>query len=414
MSLAWQIEHACPQCGAPVTLEETNHLFACPYCRVKYYMFSEKAPRYVLPPPESYRDEIVFVPYWRFKGDIYSCLPYQIKNHILDTTIQAVDGPNLPISLGLRPQVLKLNFRLPDSPGRYLEPRVKLETALEEIQARLKTVDKLGDVPRPFHSTFFGETVSIIFTPFSKVEGRLYDPFRRSFIGPWPEFLDSLADSAADAAWGVTFVPAVCPHCGWDLDGHPNTFVLICKNCLTASESQAAGLQTLDYRLRHSDDPKAVYLPFWRMMVATQGLQLESMADFIRATNQPRVIKPDLENQPVYFWTPAFKVHATLFLRCCRNLIMAQPPVEFEAGPTPQSLMPVTLSATEAAQSLKISLANISLAKRGLFPELPNIDMTLVESLLVYYPFHNLGQELVNQDLQISINRKAMGLDEID
>ena len=29
-----QIEQSCPQCGAPANLEETDRLFACPFCRV--------------------------------------------------------------------------------------------------------------------------------------------------------------------------------------------------------------------------------------------------------------------------------------------------------------------------------------------------------------------------------------------
>ena len=46
----WQIEQGCPQCGAPVTLDETDRLLACPFCRTRLYLVPEGHFRYHIPP----------------------------------------------------------------------------------------------------------------------------------------------------------------------------------------------------------------------------------------------------------------------------------------------------------------------------------------------------------------------------
>ncbi|MCK7515939.1 MAG: hypothetical protein MZV70_76205 [Desulfobacterales bacterium] len=65
---SFQIEHQCPQCGAPANLEETDRLFACPFCRVKSFLLTRDYFRYVLPAKNPAGKELVYFPYWRFKG----------------------------------------------------------------------------------------------------------------------------------------------------------------------------------------------------------------------------------------------------------------------------------------------------------------------------------------------------------
>ena len=45
----WQIEHNCPQCGAPVILDETDRLLTCPYCRTRLYLATTGYFQYHLP-----------------------------------------------------------------------------------------------------------------------------------------------------------------------------------------------------------------------------------------------------------------------------------------------------------------------------------------------------------------------------
>jgi DNA-directed RNA polymerase subunit RPC12/RpoP len=67
----FQIEHACPQCGAPAHLEEADRLFACPFCRVKSFLLTRDYFRYVLPAKNPSGKELYYVPYWRFKGSYF-------------------------------------------------------------------------------------------------------------------------------------------------------------------------------------------------------------------------------------------------------------------------------------------------------------------------------------------------------
>ena len=73
------IEHQCPQCGAPATLEETERLFTCPFCRVKSYLVTRDYFRYMLPHAAPAGKSLVFLPYWRFKGSFFVSLPGGIK-----------------------------------------------------------------------------------------------------------------------------------------------------------------------------------------------------------------------------------------------------------------------------------------------------------------------------------------------
>ncbi|RME62869.1 MAG: hypothetical protein D6778_10460, partial [Nitrospirae bacterium] len=58
----------CPQCGGPVELEETDRLFRCSFCRVKLQITAPGPPRYWLKPRDEPFSELIFLPYWRFKG----------------------------------------------------------------------------------------------------------------------------------------------------------------------------------------------------------------------------------------------------------------------------------------------------------------------------------------------------------
>ena len=76
------IDHQCPQCGAPATLEETERLFTCPFCRVKSYLVTRDYFRYMLPHAAPAGKSLVFLPYWRFKGSFFVSLPggHKTKN----------------------------------------------------------------------------------------------------------------------------------------------------------------------------------------------------------------------------------------------------------------------------------------------------------------------------------------------
>jgi hypothetical protein len=118
-SINFLIEHQCPQCGAPAILEETDRLFDCEYCRVKSYLLQKDFFRYMLPNSAPENKDLVFFPYWRFKGTFFSCVESGINHRFMDISHQAVESRYFPISVGLRSQALKLNFVTPETRGLY-------------------------------------------------------------------------------------------------------------------------------------------------------------------------------------------------------------------------------------------------------------------------------------------------------
>jgi DNA-directed RNA polymerase subunit RPC12/RpoP len=111
----WQIEHQCPQCGAPVILEETDRILACPYCRVSLYIAARDYTALYWPASPAVAQEIVFMPYWRFKGMSFSCRGREVQTKIADMSRLAVPVIGMPYSLGVRPQALKLKFVAPET-----------------------------------------------------------------------------------------------------------------------------------------------------------------------------------------------------------------------------------------------------------------------------------------------------------
>ena len=104
------IEHQCPQCGAPAELEETDRLFECGYCRVKSYLTVPDYFRYTLPHHAPAGKELIYFPYWRFKGMLFSCLKKNIDMRFLDVSHQALGSVHFPVNIGFRGQTQKLRF----------------------------------------------------------------------------------------------------------------------------------------------------------------------------------------------------------------------------------------------------------------------------------------------------------------
>jgi hypothetical protein len=74
----------------------------------------------------------------------------------------------------------------------------------------------------------------------------------------------------------------------------------------------------------------------------------------------------------------------------------------------PKNLYPVTLPLAEAAQCLKVVLANAVMDKRGFFPLLSQINFTMTKCTLIYLPFKALGLDIIQEDMGISINKSVL------
>ncbi|RLB67410.1 MAG: hypothetical protein DRH04_08030 [Deltaproteobacteria bacterium] len=404
----WRVSHQCPQCGAPVELEESDRLFTCPYCRVRLYLAWSGPCRYYLPPAEGSDDDLLYVPYWRAKGMLFSTRGTQVSKRLLDTSIRAAEVSGLPKSLGFRPQSLSLRFVTPEVPGRFLAVDTPLKTSVQALQQRRLAA---GPGTMDFNS-FVGEECSLIYTPVKRVGDHR---FRDAIDG---RELSSLIVAGSDErSHGheyddstFSFIPTLCPACGWDLTGERDSLALLCPNCHTAWSASLNGLQPVNTMVFPADNTgePVLQVPFWRLRVDIDGLEIHSYADLVRQANLPKMMESSWEKQPAFFWVPAFKIQPQLFLRLARNMTTMQPGGEPGCRIDASTFYPVTMPADEAAESLVILLATMILPRQRIFPLLPHLRFTLRESRLVFRPFKLQGAEAIEPGSGMALNRNAL------
>jgi hypothetical protein len=407
---SWDIELQCSQCGAPISLEETDRLLICSYCHVKLYLWTPGQFCYCLPALKASSENLIFIPYWRFKGVAYSVIPFDVQHRILDTTLLAYSHQKLSATLGIKPQALKMRFASGEIQGAFVKPQMPLQEAVMRIEDQFQRLEE-GLLSRPpFEREFIGELGSLIFFPVFIRNGEVVDGILGKVIGPEKDLVLEEALSGVPDHWHMKALSTLCPNCGNMLQGGRESLLLFCAVCNAVWNSSSGNLVAGNFKVMPGKGGSEVYLPFWRMKVAVKGVELKSYADLARAANIPKVIQPEWEGQDVYFWIPAFKVHPSLFLRLSKQMTLFLQSGEMGAVLPNALLHPVTLSEQSAMASLKIHLANLLTKKRDYFPMLHEITIESVETTLVLIPFTFTGSELVHPQLGIGLQRQTLSL----
>lgn len=402
------IEHQCPQCGAPATLEETERLFTCGFCRVRSYLLEVGRFRYCFSSAAPANRDLFFVPYWRFKGLLFASTGSGIQQRFIDVSQLALAEPHLPVSVGLRSQALKLRFLRPDQSGYFLTPAIAPSAVLKGLEARFTP-----SLPTPvWHLAYVGESLSLIWSPFYVNAGRrLQDAVLDKPVGGLlPETFNPLTIAGGAADSRLQFVSTLCPACGWDLEGSRDSLVLNCRNCQTCWHPTRDGLAPLRYAHLSLAGQRGIFLPFWRIKATVTGVRLESYADLVRVANLPRVVQPGWESITFYFWVMAFKVQPQGFLRLARVMTLSQPRAELVEALPAEELFPVTLPVEEAFAASKILLASFITPVEDLAELLPRISVKPESYLLTYVPFELRPHEYVQPQYHLAINRNMIAL----
>lgn len=398
------IDHQCPQCGAPIVLEETDHLFSCPYCRVKSFLSTPDFYRFMLPHAAPKGKTLIYFPYWRFRGILFSSLQGRIEHRIVDLSHQALLSENFPISLGLRSQVLKLRFVSPETEGYFLKPDLPLNDIVTLIEKRFSK-----GLPRPIYAqSFIGETLSQIYAPFY-LDSKIYDGVLNRSIASAPAAdLEPTALPGGSPHWQIQFIPAQCPACGWDLEGERDSIALNCRNCASLWIQAKKGFRKLAFGHVPGEGHSLLYLPFYRIRPEIDGLQLRSYADLVRIANLPKVIQKGMDKKAFHFWSPAFKIRPRDFLRFSISFTLSQPSDALQPRMPKAEVYPVTLSIQEALESLKISLAGFIKPPGLLLPSLADIQIKAKSLALVYIPFQVQRGEIFHPHLQLRTTRNVL------
>ncbi|KKL66398.1 hypothetical protein LCGC14_2145380 [marine sediment metagenome] len=406
-----RVEHPCPQCGGPVNLDEADRFFECGFCRVRLCIAPKDFMRYIIPPKRLEAHDLVFVPYWRFRGKSFTVLPYKVNQSMLDTSFRAVEHSFMPGTLGLRTQTQALRFASPEMDASFLSSDVPYSKIHESAELILRLHrDPPGE--RVFHRAFIGETISKVFAPVYLKGNGLFDALLERPIA----HLDFKRKEAIKGAgklkrWKLKFLPAQCPRCGWDLEGHSDNVVFICRNCDSAWLLARGKFKNIPFAVVKARASDAYYAPFWRIKASVEGLCASSYADIIRLANLPKAIRAAWEEEDMYFWFPGLKVNPRAFLRLSRIVTLARPGMLFKDRARPEfrraQLGPVNVSPDEAAQALTTLLASIAVRKKDLYPRLKDVRVKAEGMQLYFFPFVRQGSDYVQPAINFSLNRSS-------
>ncbi|HUJ68415.1 MAG TPA: hypothetical protein VLW86_02775 [Syntrophorhabdales bacterium] len=411
----WQIEHTCPQCSAPVTLEETDRLFTCPFCKVRLYMASDRALSYYLD-PQTPDPETLYVPYQRYRGMGFASGVGGAGTTIIDGNSIGWPMPPCPESLGVRPQAMKLRLLDGDGKGRFVPPSsVPLEeAALAGLSVALPAFAGPSS-GRNVLWRFLRETGGLIYAPFRVMGRDVVDGVTSQRLGTVP---DGEADNPFQTPAGtrppsdVVYLPALCPNCGADLSAAPESVALPCTSCGLLWEPSAQGMAERSFSLVAAPEVKdALFLPFWRMSIRVGGLESTLYVDPLK--HIPPVYGPP---KPISFpefslWAPAFFINPVLFMRLCERATMWQPTDSGEkgaAGTASLDLYPVTLPGPEAKKLLSLILTLVVADRAKVLTPILSADMGVTEQNLVYVPFQKTAGEATCAEMRATVELNAL------
>ncbi len=393
----FQIEQQCPQCGAPIILDEADRILSCKFCRTRVYLATNDHFRFYIPPAKGISETVYFIPYWRLKGLSYVIKANDISYKYFDANFLSFDSLQLPHSLGLRPQAMKLNFvGNADNVGKFI---VSSHKTKENILKNYKTQ------ACALREVFIGETASVIYTPVYCSNGRIYDAVLKKPLDVQAKEteLEEAFMAAPDEKWHVDFLPLLCPDCGADLPGEKNALILFCDNCHCAWDPSHKNFTKVKLSMWRGEGENIHYIPFWQLKVKVEGMQLETYADLIKVANLPKAPSAIWQKTPLYFWAPAFKLNPALFLRLCKQLTVTPPPKDLIADFPAKNIYPVTLPLNEALESFPVTLSSLMGNKTNIVNAEPSSSFTLEDLPLDPLPFKISTREITKEMLGISL-----------
>jgi uncharacterized CHY-type Zn-finger protein len=382
------IDYSCPQCGAPIVLNETDRILTCPYCRVRHSLVPEGLFRYYLPPDPRLADpdRILFVPYGRFRGMFFHLLGPAMESKVVDHNFLALKDIFFPSSLGLRPQTLHLRPALFNQGEKCLTA----DQNIFDFHSRKSAIKDRA---------YLGEVKSIIYAPFYRQSSSWFDAVLNQPVQTAEEgVLTPQHPTDIHYSWKVSFLPVLCPDCGWDLAAENESCILFCPQCDSGWEPDGRGFKKIGYEvIKAPGTPEGLfYLPFWRFTP-------------LPGTKVYKVL--ELERPASDYWLPAFKIAPRLFMLLGKRMTQAQiasPTVELPR--LPNSFHPVTLPAEEAREAVPLICSSFTRDPEAL-PEL-TLDPLAEECRtdLLFIPFLWTSLELVQPQIKLGVSRSALDL----
>ena len=292
----------------------------------------------------------------------------------------------------------------PATKGRFLTPTLPFSKMIDIIDKRLD-----ASLPGPtVYQANIGDNLSIIYSPFY-FDGCLVDAIlNQPITKKLPEDFDISAYTGNRLDWKIRFLPTLCPHCGWDLEGQRDSLVLSCENCKAVYKPDKNGFSRLTTVHFAGEGEHLRYLPFWRIKADISGISLTSYSDLVREANLPKAVQPGMMDPAFYFWAPAFKVRPRFFIQLSQTMTVAQPAGKLLQGIPDSSLHPVNLPLKEGLESLKLTLSGMIKPRQKVISILPDIQITPRRFVLVYIPFVEKHHDWVQPWMNVAINKNML------
>jgi len=187
-------------------------------------------------------------------------------------------------SLGVRPQAVPLRFVTHELKPHLFLSHQPFKTVFSWIEKKLLSVERMSVTnlkpnhvsrEKVYHRAYIGETTSLIYLPVFIRGNALYDAITKNRVASIPDKEAGTLSFQKLRAGQISFIPTLCPRCGWDLQGEKDSLVLLCRNCDTAWKASGNGLENLDFAVFSGEKDSPLYLPFWRMKVRITGVSLK-------------------------------------------------------------------------------------------------------------------------------------------
>jgi len=182
-----------------------------------------------------------------------------------------------------------------------------------------------------------------------------------------------------------------------------------CANCAAYWLPSARGFQPLSHAVVPATGKAMVYLPFWRVESRDNEPGIHSFHDFLNLTNQTHLLARTGGDRPLGFITPAFKIRPDIYLKIATHLTIGQWQIPKCTDIFPGGHFPINLRPEEAAQSMKLILADSAADKKAILPALNGAEFESGTISLLFLPFADQGYNFYQQDTALSINSRVLG-----
>lgn len=325
----------------------------------------------------------------------------------------------MPVSLGLRSQSLPLKFITQRTETIFLKPEA-YRRSLFDMDKRFQPDDKV------IIQENIGERTSLIYSPFFIENDLLFDGILNKPSAPFDPAnsinsvgsanpVDSIqfnikAYDSCQPGKEIFFVPGICPSCGWNLEGHYDSLVLVCTNCETLWRSHGKKLAKIKFGCANPGSNTDVLLPFWKINADVSKIDLKSHSDLIKLANLHCAERTGSDKSLISFWAPAFKIRPKTFLKLTTQLTVLQPDDTTGKQFKKNTLYPVNLPYTEAVESIKITLSALMKPARKYLPLISESTIAPTAIKLIYLPFESKSHELFHPKLGAGINKNSLKL----